>query len=116
MERNPLQILTNDELIELIQELRERLTVLEQRNRELEKRNQEQSERLEEQARRIEELEKRNPTPRLDEAYSLKAEEKRQADAQQGGRPGRRKQKSARRGRISTAEKLALATMRQDIW
>lgn len=109
MERNPLHDLTNEELIAVILELRERLSVLEQRDRD-------QTKRLEEQARRIEELEKRNPTPRLDEAYSLKAEEKRQAEAQHGGKPGRRKQKSARRGRIRTAEKLARATVEEDIW
>jgi hypothetical protein len=109
MERNPLYDLTKDEQIAVILELRERLSVLEQRDRE-------QTKRIEEQARRIEELEKRNPTPRLNEAYSMKAEEKRRADAQQGGKPGRRKQKSTRRGRISTAEKLALATVHQDIW
>ena len=106
---NPLHDLTKDELIAVILELRERLSVLERRDRE-------QTRRIEEQARRIEELEKRNPTPRLDEAYSMKAEDKRRADAQQGEKPVRRKQKSARRGRISSAEKLALATLHQDIW
>ena len=109
MERNPLHDLTNDELIAVILESRERLAVLERRDRE-------QTKRIEEQARRIEELEKRNPTPRLDEAYSMRAEEKRLSDAQQGKKPGRRRQKSARRGRISTAEKLALTTVHQDIW
>jgi hypothetical protein len=109
MERNPLHDLTKDELIAVILELRERLSALEQRDRE-------QTRRLEEQARRIEELEKRNPTPRLDEAYSMKAEEQRRANAQQGEKSGRRKQKSTRRGRISTAEKLAQATIQQNIW
>jgi hypothetical protein len=109
MERNPLHDLTKDELIAVILELRDRLSVLERRDRE-------QARRIEEQALRIEELEKRNPTPRLDEAYSMKAEEQRRADAQRGGKPGRRQQKSARRGRISTAEKLALGTVHQDIW
>ena len=109
MERNPLHDLTKDELIALNLELQERLAGLDRRNQELEK-------RLEEQERRLEELEQRNPTVRLDEAYSMKAEEKRQAEAQNGGKPGRRKQKSARRGRITTAEKLAQATTHEDIW
>ncbi len=95
MERNPLHDLTKDELIALILEMREQMA---------------------EQARQIEELKKRNPTPRFAEAYSMKAEEKRQADAEQAGKSGRRKQKSTRRGRIRTAEKLAQATMHEDIW
>ena len=109
MERNPLHDLTKDELISLILEMREQMA-------ELVRRNNEQSKQIAEQARRIEELEKRNPTPRLDEAYSMRAEEKRRADAAQNGKPRRKKQKSKRRGRISTAQKLAEATMHEDIW
>ena len=109
MERNPLHDLTKDELISLILEMREQMA-------ELVRRNNEQSKQIAEQARRIEELEKRNPTPRLDEAYSMRAEEKRRADAAQNGKPRRKKQKSKRRGRISTAQKLAKATMHEDIW
>jgi len=46
----------------------------------------------------------------FDEAYSVKAEEKRREDAQQTGKPKKKKQKSKRRGRITTgAEKLAAA-------
>ena len=109
MERNPLHDLTKDELISLILEMREQMA-------ELVRRNNEQSKQIAEQARRIEELEKRNPTTRLDEAYSMRAEEKRRADAEQSGKPRRKKQKSKRRGRISTAQKLAEATMHEDIW
>ena len=85
-----------------------------------------QSQRIERQAKRIAELEKENhqlrqklgqhPTQRLDEAYSLRAEEQRREAASQNGVTKRKKQKSARRGRISTAEKLALATRHEEIW
>ncbi|MCH5375907.1 MAG: transposase, partial [Planctomycetes bacterium] len=50
-----------------------------------------------------EEAARKNPTQRLDEEYSLKAEEKRSR------RKRKRKQKSKRRGRRATAEKLAKA-------
>lgn len=130
MERNPLHDLTNDELIALILEMREQMAEAARRHREQAQRNAELAKKIAEQAeqiaeqekqnaeqaRRIEELEKRNPTPRLDESYSMKAEEKRQADAAPGGTSGRKKQNSKRRGRISTAEKLAKATVHEDIW
>jgi transposase len=105
MERIPTDQLSREELVGLIDRLFDALESAERRNAELER-------RIEEQARRIEELEKRHPTPRMDEAYSMKAEERRQADA--SGK--KRKQKSARRGRISTAEKLAQATLEEDVW
>ena len=55
----------------------------------------------------VEELKKKNPTDRLDESFSEKAEEKRQAKAK-----GKRSKRKApeRRGRLSTAEKIAKAT------
>ena len=105
MERIPLDRLSRDEMIPLIERLFDRLEVLERQNAELTK-------RLEKQSRRIEELEKRHPTVRLDESYSMKAETQRRADA--AGK--KHKQKSKRRGRISTAEKLAEATCQQDVW
>ena len=63
---------------------------------------------LEQARKRIEELEKQcgaSTTAKTDEPYSMKAEEKRQA------KRGRKKPKtsSGRRGRISSAEKLAMA-------
>lgn len=109
MERTPLHDLTKEELIALILEMREQMA-------ELVRLNNEQAKQIAEQARRIEELEKRNPTPRLEEAYSMRSEEKRRADAEQIGKSKRKKQKSKRRGRISSAEKLAAATMHEDIW
>lgn len=95
MERIPLQELSKAELIGLILEM------------------QKQHEAL---MRRIEELEKKNPTVRLEDAYSMRAEEERQAKAASDGNGKRSKQKSKRRGRISTQEKLARATLEEDIW
>ena len=109
MEGTPLQDLSREELIARISQLQGQLATAEQRNQELTK-------RVEELARVVEELQKRNPTPRLDEAYSMKAEENRRKDAERGGKSGRRKQKSARRGRISTAENLAQATYHEDVF
>ena len=60
-----------------------RLSILEARDREHVK-------LIEQQAKRIAELEKKNPTQRLDEAYSLKAEDKRREDAQQRGKSKKR--------------------------
>lgn len=105
MERIPLDSLSRDELVGLIDRLFDQLEIAERRNAELAK-------RLEDQARRIEELEQRHPTIRLDESYSMQAEERRQADA--SGK--KHKQKSPRRGRISTAEKLAQAMLEEDVW
>jgi len=69
--------------------------------------------RLEEAEKEIaslkEELAKKNPTERLDEEYSLDAEEKRS----RGRR--KRKQKSKRRGRRTTAEKLAQAERTENV-
>ena len=112
MEGNPFESLSSRELAGMILQLRDQLAA--------------QAKQLARQARRIEELEaelkelrKKNPTQRLEESYSLQAEEKRRADAQlaqQDGKSNKRQQKSRRRGRITTAEKLALATREEDIW
>lgn len=75
-----------------------------------------QAKRIEELEAEVEELRKKNPTQRLDDAYSVKAEEKRREDAQQTGTSKKKKQKSRRRGRITTAEKLAMATQEENIW
>ena len=55
----------------------------------------------------IEKLKAKNPTDRLEESFSEKAEEKRQAKAK--GKRSERKTPE-RRGRVSTAEKIARAT------
>ena len=65
---------------------------------------------------RIEELEKQitgGPTAKLDQPYSMKAEEKRQAAR---GKKQKKKRKSTRRGRLSTADKLALAQREEDVF
>lgn len=58
---------------------------------------------------RLERLEGRSPTTRLDESYSLQAEERRQEKQ----RKKKRKQKSPRRGRRTTQEKLDQAERRE---
>ncbi|APZ90510.1 IS66 family transposase [Fuerstiella marisgermanici] len=60
---------------------------------------------------RIEELEGKNPTERLDEAFSVTAEERRRAET--GRRKGRKKQSSARRGRRTTEQKADNAERRE---
>lgn len=109
MEGTPSHDMNHDELLKLVLQLQKQLAL--------------QSKQLERQAKRIAELEaelkelrKKNPTQRLDDAYSVKAEEKRREDAQQDGKSKKKKQKSKRRGRITTAEKLALATQEEVIW
>ena len=71
---------------------------------------------IQQQQEQIEELKeqiKKNPTERLDEAYSEKAEEKRQADA--SGKPKKRKTPK-RRGRLSTSKKIARAARTQKVY
>ena len=84
MERTPLHDLSRDDLIGVILRLQKQLADLEQRNVELAARNDELS-------RRFEELEKKNPTVRLDEAYSMRAEEERQAKAASHGKRNMKK-------------------------
>ena len=55
-----------------------------------------------------------SPTERLDEAYSLRSEEQRQQ--QRAGSKRRRKQNSPRRGRRTTAEKIAEADREEDVF
>jgi len=80
--------LDRDELIALVRELRQELKTAHERIASLEK--------------RVEELSKRSPTTRLDESYSLKAEERRREKPHNR----KRRQKSSRRGRRTTQEKL----------
>ena len=102
MELTPLQNLNQDNLAGLILQMRRQMEA--------------QAKRIEELESELKELRKKNPTQRLDEAYSVKAEEKRREDAQQTGKPKKKKQKSKRRGRITTAEKLAAATQEEHVW
>ena len=73
--------LSHDDLVGLILQMQKQLSA--------------QAKRIEELESELKELRKKNPTLRLEEAYSVKAEEKRREDAQQTGKPKRKKQKSA---------------------
>lgn len=86
MERTPLHNLSHDDLVGLILQLRKQLDA--------------QAKWIEELESERRELRKKNPTLRLEEAYSVKSEEKRREDAQQSGKPKKKKQESKRRGRI----------------
>jgi len=76
-----------DRLVDLIASQQKLIEKLQQQNAELQ-----------------EKIDSKNPTERLDEQYSEKAEEKRQTKGKKRKRP-----KPLRRGRISTAEKIAKA-------
>lgn len=86
--------LDRESLIALVLEQREQLAELRAENARL--------------RQRIEQLEGKRPTRRLEESYSLRAEEQRreQADSDGSKKKKRRRQKSARRGRRKTNEKL----------
>jgi transposase len=91
-----------DRLVELLARLQQRL---EQANRQLEQANQ-----------RIEELEKKlggPPTPKLTQPFSMRAEEQRQIAR---GKKRRKRTKPARRGRLTTADKLALAVRTESVF
>ena len=101
MERTPPQDLTSDELLARVLHLQKRIEGLEARDREQSQRLEQQSQLIERQAKRMAELEKENqqlrqklgqhPTQRLDEAYSLRAEEQRRDAASQNGLPSKKK-------------------------
>lgn len=109
MERTPSDNVNQDDLQKLVLQLQKQLAAQA-------KLIGRQAKRLEELESELKELRKKNPTQRLNEAYSVKAEEKRREDAQQTGQPKKKKQKSKRRGRISTAEKLAAATQEENVF
>lgn len=77
---------------------------LEAENAGLRRQVEELSRRVAELERLIQKLAGESPTERLDQAYSLKAEEQRQAA--RAGAKRRRKQRSLRRGRVTTQDKL----------
>ncbi len=70
-------------------------------------------EQLQEEIEKLKEQIKKNPTERLEEPYSEKAEEKRQAKAK--GKPRKRKTPK-RRGRLTTAEKIAKAGRTEKVY
>ena len=71
---------------------------------------------IETQQKRITELEQliqgKNPTERLDQPFSQKAEEKRKAK----GKKRKRNRKPLRRGRITTADKIKLAARTEQVY
>jgi hypothetical protein len=99
--------LSQQELLSLVAEQQRQLA-------ELERQLADRDRQLAELQARIGELENKNPTTRLGESYSLDAEDKRR-EQKSGGKQKHGKQKSSRRGRITTAEKLAQATVHEDI-
>jgi len=90
-----------DRLVELIASQQKLIQQLQQDNEKLKERN----EKLQEQIK--------NPTERLDESYSEKAEEKREEK-----RKGKKKKRKIpkRRGRLSTAEKIAKAARTEKVY
>ena len=84
MKRNPLHNLSHDELVEQALQLQKQsaadVKLMER-----------QAKLIAELESELKELRKKNPTQRLDEAYSLTAEEQRRAEAQQAGKPSKKK-------------------------
>ena len=73
-----------------------------------------QIEKLKEQIEQLKELlDAKNPTERLDEAYSEKAEEERQAKRK---RHKKKRHKPLRHGRLSTADKIKLAERTEKVY
>ena len=68
---------------------------------------------LQDQIEKLKDQIGKNPTERLDESYSEKAEDKRKAEAE--GKPKKRN-KPKRSGRVSTAEKIARASRTQKVY
>ena len=71
---------------------------------------------LDEAKRRIEELEKKlggPPTTKVDQPFSLRAEERRQ---EARGKKRRKRNRPLRRGRVTTADKLALAVRTERVF
>lgn len=107
MEGTPSDALSQKDLLALVAQQQRQIAEL---NRQLTARDRQ----IDELQARIDELEKRNPTTRLDEPYSVDAEQKRR-EQDSDGKKKRRRQKSSRRGRFTTAEKLAQATVHENV-
>lgn len=99
---SPLEDLSRDELIKLVRMQAAAIERLQKRVEELEAKSQE-----------------KNPTERLDQPYSQNAEEKRQEDGKGKGSKGKKDRKGPkplRRGRITTADKIARAERTESIY
>lgn len=97
-----------DRLVDLIASLLKLIETLQEQDA----KHQEQIAKLQEQVAKLQaQIDSKNPTERLDEQYSEKAEEKRQAKGKKRKRP-----KPRRKGRISTAEKIAKAKRTEKVY
>lgn len=98
--KSPLVDLSRSELIKLVRMQAAAIERLEKRVGELEAK-----------------LKEKNPTERLDQPYSLNAEDKRKEDEKKTkGDEGRKRPKPLRRGRISTADKIKQAERTEAIY
>ena len=98
------------QLAGLVQELRKSIAQLQQTVRDQQQVIDELRREKDRLRQQLSDRDGQHPTQRLDEEYSLEAEDKR------SGRKGRRKQKSSRRGRRTTEEKLARADRHEDVY
>jgi transposase len=102
--------LSSNQLVELVRRLQKSVEELEQTVRGQQQIIEElrlEKDRLKQQ---LSDCDAQHPTQRLDDAYSLEAED------QRNGGKGRRKQKSPRRGRRTTEEKLAQAQRHENVY
>ncbi|MDA1165428.1 MAG: transposase [Planctomycetota bacterium] len=99
----PEELLSVGQLAETVRELRQSVAALQQTVTELQVENA----RLKQQ---LKDRDGQHPTQRLQEEYSLAAEDKR------AGGKRRKKQKSTRRGRRTTEEKLAQANRHEEVF
>jgi transposase len=99
-----------ERLVELIASLQRQFQVIQQQL-------QETQQQLAAARLRIEELEKRHgappPTAKLDQAFSMRAEEQRQ---QARGKKPKRAKRKGRRGRLKTKDKIALAERSESVF
>jgi hypothetical protein len=91
-----------DRLVDLLGALQRKLAEANERNRQLEERVQQLEEKLGGAA-----------TPKLDQPFSMQAEEKRQAAR---GKKAKKRPKRTRRGRFATADKLKLAEREESVF
>lgn len=98
--KSPLDDLSRSELIKLVRMQAAAMERLEKRVEELEAK-----------------LNETNPTERLDQSYSLNAEDKRKEEEKKAkGDKGRKRPKPLRRGRITTADKIERAERTEAIY
>lgn len=94
------------------------LGALQRQIQELKKELEQTNKELEAAQQRVEELEKelktKSPTEKIDQSYSLDAEEKRKRDAKKF--KAKRKKKQRRKGRTSTAEKIKLCERTEQVY